>query len=114
MLWPGGVDSELQSALWRLLQQIGVEWLTFDVVQVAANVVLFVPLGLLVALLLPRRRMWLVAPGALLVSVAIETVQALLLPVRWGGDVTDVIANTAGGLLGLAIAVLVRRRPARP
>ena len=111
VLWPGGVDSDLQSALWRFLHDLGVEWLTFDVVQFAANVVLFIPIGLLVALILPRRWRWLVAPGVLAVSAAIEGVQALL-PNRHA-DLGDVIANTAGGLVGLAIAYVASRKAPR-
>lgn len=70
-----------------------------------ANVVVFVPVGVLAALLLPPRA-W---PAALLVtpvlSGAVEAVQALALPGRVG-SLTDIAAATAGGALGVGIAAL--------
>jgi glycopeptide antibiotics resistance protein len=113
VLWPSGVDGGLQSQLWSLLQSIGIEWLTVDFVQTVANVLLFVPLGLLVALLLPLRLMWVVAAGGLALSVAIELAQAAFLPVRHGAELPDIIANTAGSLIGLGIALLARRRSSK-
>ena len=82
--------------------------------QVAFNVVFFVPLGFLVAYLLRR------GPGTALlaglgVSLLIEVTQGTGL---WGlypcpyrlADVDDLITNTAGALLGWGIGTLVRRR----
>lgn len=70
----------------------------FDVV---ANVAVFVPLGLLVGLRFERPSMpeWLVEIASLM--IAIEVAQAYLL--RRSGDITDVITNTFGAVIGLAI-----------
>ena len=76
-----------------------------------ANVVMFVPLGILVPLLWPRfdsmRRMAVLGVCA---SAGIELTQ-LLLWVTVGShrtvDVNDLIANTAGALLGLLVLRLV-------
>jgi glycopeptide antibiotics resistance protein len=80
-------------------------WIDFDVVEFTANVLMFVPMGVLFTLLLGLGRWWL----ALLVGVAstcfIEGVQ-LLLPNRYS-DVRDLVANTLGTLVGIAIVALV-------
>jgi glycopeptide antibiotics resistance protein len=78
-------------------------------VERSANVVLFVPLGLFVALLLPRRRWWIAALTGLAVSGAIETAQLLLLPARFA-TLDDVAMNTTGALLGAAASLLLLRR----
>jgi len=84
-----------------------------------ANILLFVPLGLLLRLALPRAT-W---AGAVLlggaVSVAIEVLQVLGPRVS---DPRDVVANTLGALIGAVVAAtiaavaggvrrIVRRRP---
>jgi glycopeptide antibiotics resistance protein len=79
------------------------------------NVVMFVPFGVLVPLLRPRagsvRRLAAWALGA---SAAIELTQLVLwlaLGSRRTADVNDLIANVAGGLLGLlALRTVARRR----
>ncbi len=73
-------------------------------VEVLANVVLFVPLGLYLAALGARWKP-LVIVGT---SVALEIAQFAL--ATGSSDVTDVIVNTAGGLLGVGIAALVKPR----
>lgn len=76
---------------------------------VGLNILLFVPLGLSVALLLDRRRVL----GATLVGAALSIlVEAgqLVLPVARSTDVDDVLLNTAGAALGAAAATALRRR----
>ena len=75
------------------------------ILEVASNVVLFVPLSLIGGLLWPARRVrdWVLV-GALL-STLIEVCQLLFLPDRFA-TVSDVLANTTGALLG---ALLWRR-----
>lgn len=107
--WPVPVDrgaGPLLRAITRL-----VPWLTYDVIETAANVLLFLPLGVLLALLLHRNRP-LVLPLVLTVTLLIEGGQALLLPARTA-TVRDVVANAVGGLLGwLVVAAVERRRSA--
>lgn len=86
------------STLWRLAGG-RPDFLTFGTVEVLANVLMFVPIGLLgAAAVRPHRRRWVVAAAAA-VSVAIEVVQSGI-PERVS-SVTDVLANTAGALLGV-------------
>ncbi|MBM3717002.1 MAG: VanZ family protein [Actinobacteria bacterium] len=70
------------------------------------NVALFVPVGMAVAALLPLRWAWLAAGFGAVLSIVIETAQAAI-PGRVP-DVDDVLANTAGAILGTAVVILVR------
>jgi glycopeptide antibiotics resistance protein len=79
----------------RTAADVGVEFV--------ANIALFVPLGLLVRLLRPT--LWNWWPVALLAVVSSATIEVLQLVIP--GRVTtlsDVIANTLGALVGLALA----------
>ncbi|MEV7828507.1 VanZ family protein [Microbacterium enclense] len=80
-------------------------WVTLDLVEFVANVALFVPLGMLV--IAWRGRWWHGILIAVVVSAAIETIQLLFLPTRVA-DVRDLVANTAGATLGVALALRVR------
>lgn len=74
------------------------------IVNVVGNVVIFVPTGFLAGLLFrPRWTAFLVAP---VLSVCIELAQVLL---GSSADIDDVILNSLGGTIGVAVAVLVRR-----
>ncbi|GAA0910887.1 VanZ family protein [Virgisporangium aurantiacum] len=86
-----------------------VEAVPFQVppVSFALNVVMFMPVGVLVPLLWPRAgRIGTIAALCLAASAAIELTQ-LALWVTLGNyrtvDVNDLIANTAGGVLGLLV-----------
>lgn len=78
----------------------------------ALNVVMFVPLGLLVPLLAPRTGTLVRLTGlAFAASAVIESTQLmewLVLGNVRTVDVNDLIANTAGGLLGLLLLRLIR------
>src|SRR5262249_19801775 len=69
-----------------------------------ANIGLFVPLGVGLALL--GLSVWRATGIALVASAAIEVVQFFLLPGR-DASIRDVIANTGGAALGCAIAVFI-------
>jgi hypothetical protein len=83
---------------------------TYLGVEFTANVLMFIPFGVLAGLLLPRRLWWLVLTGGTCVSVAIELAQLLFLPTRVA-DLRDVLANSLGAAIGLG--VVVAARPAR-
>lgn len=104
--WPVPVDSAAGPLL-RLVTRI-VPVLTYHRIEFGANVLLFVPLGLLLALILSRRR-YLVVPIAVIATVMIEGGQGILLGARTA-SVLDVIANTAGACIGLVVAELVTWR----
>lgn len=112
--WPTPVDRGVD-----VLDSWPVRWLEsscglprptgYDVVQTAANVVLFVPLGWF-AVALTRLTWWQVTVAGLVASVTIELGQAWLRPERFA-TASDVVANTSGALIGaLAASAVLRRR----
>ena len=140
--WPTPVDAPARGGLDRTLAALHAAgmpgWVDYAFVERAANVALFVPLGLLVTVvvavlapvshpqsdpqpdpvpdprLAPHRWWWgLVVPA--LVSAGAEAGQAAAHPDRVA-TVADVAANAAGGALGvaLALAVSARLRQGRP
>jgi hypothetical protein len=113
--WPTPVDSGARAPLGDLfatLHGLGVPaWVDYALLERSANVVMFVPFGVLLTAM-DRRRWWwgVLLPAA--VSGAAELAQHLLLPDRfatWG----DVASNSAGAALGVAVtlAVMAARRP---
>ncbi|MGC0370332.1 glycopeptide antibiotics resistance protein [Microbacterium sp. SLBN-111] len=109
-LRPVPYDAETAGFVRRFLEILAAwpptAWVTFDVVEFSANVVMFVPLGLLV--LAWGGRPWHGILGGLVLSAAIETTQLLFLPTRVA-DVRDVVANTAGAALGVLFGALIAR-----
>lgn len=109
--WPVPVDSgagRLLAAVTRVFPL-----LTYPRIEFGANILLFVPFGLLLAFMVRGRR-HLVLPIAFLATVSIEAVQSVVLGARTA-SLLDVIANTAGACVGLLIAELVDlRRPTPP
>jgi acetyltransferase-like isoleucine patch superfamily enzyme len=115
--WPTAVDRPLIAFVDDVLSSLDGNALTAGIeykhVESVANVILFVPLGLLVALLVPARRWWLAATVGLTASAAIETIQFLLLSQRTA-SLRDVATNTLGAILGAAairLARIQRRAP---
>jgi glycopeptide antibiotics resistance protein len=80
---------------------------TYDTLEVAANVVMFVPFGVLAMTAYRWMRVWSTTLAGLVTSGIIEGVQ-LFLPTRYS-TVSDLIANTAGALLGALLVAGVRR-----
>jgi VanZ family protein len=112
--WPKPVDGPIDPNLLRVLawlQRHGVHFMTYHFVEFTANIGFFMPLGFLIAALLPARRWWLAIVICFGATCCIEIGQGLFLPDRVA-SVGDVVANTTGGILGAAIAwvVFVRRR----
>jgi len=76
--------------------------------EVVANLVLFVPFGLYLGLVAPSWP-WAKVMGAIAgASAALEVTQYIL--AVGSSDITDIIVNSAGGLAGFGLLVLVRRR----
>ncbi|MGE3192651.1 MAG: VanZ family protein [Microbacteriaceae bacterium] len=113
----GGVERPIRAFIDTLQEAGAPGWVNYDLVDFLANILFFVPIGLLGALLLPRRMWWLAMPAGLLLSAALELGQAAFLPERYASW-TDVLANTLGAvlgaLLGMATRQAVARRRARP
>ncbi|MFK3678324.1 VanZ family protein [Microbacterium sp. NPDC090218] len=107
-LTPSRVEHTMPNLLDVVLgaaHRLGWESLDFTRLEILANIIVFIPVGILSFVLLPRR-VW---PLALLVgpvlSLAIETAQRLALPHR-AATVTDVLANSTGAVFGVALAVM--------
>ncbi len=101
----GGV---LRAVLDALAAWTPTAWITFDVVEFSANVLMFAPLGVLVVLW--GGRWWLGILIGLMVSGAIETTQYFFLETRVA-DVRDLVANTLGSAIGaVATSALQGRR----
>jgi acetyltransferase-like isoleucine patch superfamily enzyme/VanZ family protein len=111
--WPTPVDRPMSGFLHDLLSALQQHAVTagidYKFVETAANVCLFVPLGLFAALLLPARRWWLAVLIGLTTSAAIEAVQFLALSQR-DASLRDVTANTVGALIGATAVRLSRIR----
>jgi glycopeptide antibiotics resistance protein len=76
--------------------------------EVAMNLLIFVPFGVYLALLAPAASVWRIGLVAAAASLALETAQFVL--ASGSSDVTDVIVNTAGGVMGWSLLALARRR----
>ncbi|MGI9824883.1 VanZ family protein [Agromyces sp. Marseille-Q5079] len=76
--------------------------------EVVANVLLFVPFGFLLGLLAPTWPWWRSVAVFANASLALEVAQYAL--AVGSSDVTDLVTNTVGGMLGLGLFALVRRR----
>lgn len=107
--WPSPVDAPVNAqlmAFFDALHRRGVpQIIGYNLLEFGANVVLFIPCGLLLAHLL---RSWV--PAVLLgagLAVAIEAGQWLVLPGRHA-DARDIIANSAGALFGALLWLLLR------
>jgi acetyltransferase-like isoleucine patch superfamily enzyme/VanZ family protein len=115
--WPTPVDRPLTGFLHDVLSALQEHALTaeinYGVVEGTANVLLFIPLGLFLALLLPVRWWGLAALAGLGTSIAIEAVQFLLLSERQA-SLRDVANNALGALLGALVIRLARTRPRAP
>jgi len=76
--------------------------------EVIANILLFVPFGIYLGLLAPRWQWWTAAGVFVGASLVLEVTQHLISIGSF--DTTDLIVNTAGGLAGLGLLALARRR----
>ncbi|KQX07635.1 MULTISPECIES: VanZ family protein [unclassified Leifsonia] len=76
--------------------------------EVMMNLVLFVPFGVYLGLLRPLWPWWRAGAAVAGTSLLLEIMQFIL--ATGSTDATDVVVNTAGGLLGLRLLTLTRRR----
>ena len=119
-LRPSVYDANTGALLWRALDVFArhdaTSWITFARVEAAANVALFVPMGMFPALLLAKRFWWVGIVVGFAATVAIETYQATVLSATRFADPQDVMMNTLGAAIGAAFVgiVLPRRRRGRP
>lgn len=83
----------------------GLRWVDYAVAEFSANVLLFVPMGLLFTLLLGAWRWWIAVAIGVAATLGIEFAQ-LFLPARFT-DARDLLANTLGTLIGVGVGLLV-------
>ena len=83
-----------------------VTWTTGYLSEMAFNVALFVPVGLLAALLIPRRRWPLALVAGFAFTTLIELVQVPELDRV--SDPRDLVMNTSGAVLGVILVLVAR------
>lgn len=88
-----------------------LSWIDYDVVEFTANIVMFVPMGVLLALLLGRGRRWLALSLGVAASLTIEFIQ-LFEPARVS-DARDIIANSLGTIIGICLVLIAGGRRSR-
>ena len=110
-MWPTPLDQGYEASinkLFSVLYRNGVPlWFGYNKLEFTANILMFVPLGFLVALLLPARIWWLALVICPAMSIAIELVQSVALSARFA-TALDVVANSIGAVIGILVAVIIR------
>ncbi|MFJ4226063.1 VanZ family protein [Paenarthrobacter nicotinovorans] len=114
--WPTPVDRPIQGTLASVLaylHRFGAPiWFDYRFVEASANVAMFVPLGILAAVVLPARSWWQLAGIGLLTSICMELGQLLLISSRYASFL-DVVTNSVGAVIGiLSVRLFARRRNA--
>ncbi|MDT0168133.1 VanZ family protein [Pseudarthrobacter sp. BRE9] len=111
--WPSPVDQPVQGQLASALDifhRHGIPgWLNYEFVEAVANVLLFVPLGIVSSLAFSQRYWWQIAALGLLVSGCIELGQLLFLRDRFAA-LSDIVTNTAGSTIGATLVELLRNK----
>jgi glycopeptide antibiotics resistance protein len=113
-MWPHTVDENVDvigfpPVRW-MIETVGLTpWQGYEVVQFAANIVLFVPFGALVLLIWRRAGVLHAIAAGAAVSAVIELLQHLVRPERFA-SVQDFWANTLGTAVGAGVVWVVRRR----
>ncbi|MBM7025667.1 VanZ family protein [Clavibacter zhangzhiyongii] len=102
------IDGFLFRALGALHRHDGTAWITYSLVEGAANVAMFVPVGMFLVLLLGRSRWWLAIALGVGLSALIELAQAFL-PTRVS-DVRDLLHNGLGALVGVVVVLILTAR----
>jgi glycopeptide antibiotics resistance protein len=110
-MWPTPLDQGYGASIERFLLVLyrnGVpQWFGYNKLEFSANILMFVPLGFLIALLLPKRVWWLAFLICPMLSTGIELTQAIALSARFA-TVIDVISNSLGGGIGAIVAAILR------
>ena len=102
-------QSSLVSDLVRWMTGLGLDprVVTYNRAEILMNVAIIAPLTFLASLVAPRIRWQAWTAYAFLGATSVEIVQGLLLPHRQA-SFSDIVANTAGALLGAVIAAPLR------
>lgn len=110
-LWPTPVDkpvaTEIRQAIDTAHAAGAPPKLGYNLIEYSANALLFVPIGILLALLLAHHNWWFAPILALCLSLSIEFIQAIALPERTASPI-DVAYNTGGALIGTLLLISLR------
>ena len=106
VLWPTRVTTPFRVYLDSLRSVIPYG---DTLLEIGANVALFVPVGLLAAWWLPQGKRWLGFVAGVALSASAELAQATLLPDRVA-SARDVLANSIGVLIGILLVELRQLR----
>ncbi|TFD51761.1 VanZ family protein [Cryobacterium sp. Hh7] len=110
-LSPTPLDQGYASSIDRLLSVLhrnGIpEWYGYNKLEFTTNIVMFMPLGFIFALMLSHKMWWLALLICPALSICIELTQAAVLTSRFA-TVSDVLANSLGALVGILMAVALR------
>lgn len=117
LLWvslnPSPIDSQgfietVKNQILLFCSQISwLKWFGYNQLESLSNVLLYIPLGLYVPVIFKNRASLYVVIVPLVVSVLAELIQGFYLPQRYS-TVSDVIANTCGGVIGGFISMSIR------
>lgn len=106
-LGPQPLDADGRGLLHRIIRYLSgdntLDWITYALVEFTANIVLFIPVGVLFALLLGWRRWWLAALLGVALTASIEFAQ-LFLHDRVA-DPRDLVSNSVGAFIGVALVL---------
>ena len=107
--WPSPVDEPVQGELASILSFFHAHgiprWFNYKFVEASANVVLFVPLGVVASFAFTEKRWWQIGAFGMLTSGCIELGQFLFLHNRFA-SLQDIVTNTSGGIIGAVLAAL--------
>ena len=105
--WPSPVDQPVQGQLADVLKFLHAHgipaWFNYRFVESAANVLLFVPVGVVASLAFVDKPWWQIGVFGFLVSSCIEVGQLLFLHNRFA-SLQDVVTNTSGAIIGALLA----------
>lgn len=80
---------------------------TVDFGEIIDNVLAFVPFGMFTGMLLEKKSLWKKIAPFFIASLVFEVLQFVL--AIGASDITDLLTNTLGGMMGIGIFVLLSR-----
>ncbi|MFC8038915.1 VanZ family protein [Paenarthrobacter sp. NPDC057355] len=108
--WPTPVDKSLHGILEAVLKYLHTHgapgWFNYHLIETSANVAMFIPFGILIAMALPAKAWWQLASLGLMTSTCMELGQLLFLAARFA-SLMDVVTNTLGTVIGSSIVRLL-------
>lgn len=108
-------EARQDGLLWALAlvfdRHAATEWITFNLLEFVANVLLFLPFGVFFVLLFGRGRWWLAILLGIALTAGIEFAQQFI-PNRVS-DVRDIVSNSMGAVIGTVFALVVTAAKAR-